>query len=279
MTHLQCFVNMISFQTVFRQKMWLFHSRLSTAPLWQCWSRQEVCLALLKLGPSEGACSHSNPPFSSPLLLIQKHLCASEKHREENVWKRLSRIDSSDSDCGNEPVTPLTGAHEVRGWSWPNAYKAKSRAERSLCVGSLSIYSSMHYLQADALWTNSKNYRSFISPPPEWKLLRSTAAVPRNASAQNKWRQKLSAINTYGRPKTRSNYQRSAWSISDRYSVISVGGCKVVLTPLVIDRMDSLWAEFQLAHKRKTYFSWQVEEFQFDSSRFCLLLVWTSPVP
>lgn len=149
----------------------------------------------------------------------------------------------------------------------------------SCILGILSVYSSMHYLQADALWTNSKNCRPFVSPLPEWKLLQSTAGVPRHASAQNKWRQKLSAINTYGRPKTRSNYQRSAWSISDHYSVISVGGCKVVLTPLVIDRMDSLWAEFQLAHKRKSYFSWQVEEFQSDSSRSCLLLVRTSPVP
>lgn len=223
-------------------------------------------------------CLTHHPPLSSPLVLIPKHLWASEKRSEETLWSSISRIDSDDSDCGNEPAAPLSGAREVTGESRANAYKA--RADPSMRVGVFKCIQE-HALSAGGCSLNKqqKNCRSFVSRLLEWKLLRSTAAVPRNASAQNKWRQKLSAINTYWRPKTHSNYQRSAWSISDRYSVISVGGCKVVLTPLVTDEMDSLWAEFQLAHKRKTYFSWQVEEFRFDSSRPCLLLVWTSPVP
>lgn len=65
----------------------------------------------------------------------------------------------------------------------------------------LLIAHSMHYLQVGALWTNSKHSRSFVSQLTEWKLFQLSAALASNASAQNKWRKKLSAINTYGRPK------------------------------------------------------------------------------
>lgn len=143
-------------------------------------------------------------------------------------------------------------------------------------------YKQGYALSADGCSLNKqqKACRSFVSPLPEWKLLQSTAGVPGRASARNKWRQKLSAINTYRRAQTYSNHQCSAWSISDHYCVISVGGgCKVVLAPLVIDRTNCLWAEFQLAHKTKTYFSWQVQRFQPDSLHSCLLPVWIFAVP
>ena len=153
-------------------------------------------------------CLTHHPPLSSPLVLIPKHLWASEKRSEETLWSSISRIDSDDSDCGNEPAAPLSGAREVTGESRANAYKA--RADPSMRVGVFKCIQE-HALSAGGCSLNKqqKNCRSFVSRLLEWKLLRSTAAVPRNASAQNKWRQKLSAINTYWRPKTHSNYQRS----------------------------------------------------------------------
>lgn len=56
-------------------------------------------------------------PYSCPRLLIPKELCVSEICSEGNFWNILSRIDSGDSDCGNEPVTPVSGVQEVRGYS------------------------------------------------------------------------------------------------------------------------------------------------------------------
>ena len=94
-------------------------------------------------------CPTPPPPLSSPLLLIPKHLWASEKRSKETLWSSISKIDSDDSDCGNEPAAPLSGAREVTGESGADAYKA--RADPSKRVGSLSVYGGMHYLQADAL--------------------------------------------------------------------------------------------------------------------------------
>lgn len=228
-----------------------------------------------KVGLSTETLSQSNYTFSSQLSIDSKTLMCEWKAAVSLMSGRnSSRIDSG---SGNEPCSAILWSTWCQRVQLTGPCKVKEGG--FLYIGYLSTYSGMHYAWADPLWANSWNCRSFVSRPPDWKLLQSTAGVPRHASAQNKWRQKLTAVNTYERLKTCSNYQRSAWSISDHYSVISVGGCKVVLTPHVIDRMDRLWAEFQLAHKRKSYFSWQVEEFQSDSLCSCLLLVWTSHVP
>lgn len=66
--------------------------------------------------------------------------------------------------------------------------------------------------------------RSFVNQLLGWKPLRQSTAVLKNASAHNKWRKKMFAINTDERPKPGADYQCSAWSTSDHYCVIGVGG-------------------------------------------------------
>lgn len=97
------------------------------------------------------------------------------------------RIPGSDSDHCNEPVTPVSGAQEVGGYSW--AYQAST--DHSICIGSLS---EKHALFAGACsLTKQQN-------------LRVTCAQLFLRMLKTNEGEKLFAINTYGRPKTDSNY-------------------------------------------------------------------------
>lgn len=75
----------------------------------------------------------STPPpfffFLSLSTIIDSKTLKEEYVRVKSTVKRmsgtdLSGIDFCDSHGDNEPVMPLSGEQEVRGYSWPNAYKA-----------------------------------------------------------------------------------------------------------------------------------------------------------
>lgn len=121
---------------------------------------------------------------------------------------------------------------------------------RQVLLSAAVSYSSIWYLQMGALWTNNTP-AACLSVCHRRENYYNWPQVYHARICSKQMKVKMSAINTYGEPNSSYNYQHSACSISDHYIVISVGGCKVVLTALVIDRMESLWAEFQLAHKKE----------------------------
>lgn len=137
---------------------------------------------------------------------------------------------------------------------------------------------SVHYSQVGSLVTEA-HVKVICQSIVGVKAIKPEHSCSQECISSEQMKEKLFAINFYERPKTSAGcVQCSAWSPSDHYCVMGVGGLQGCPDCSCHgENKEHVSCISSGSHKEDSL--WQVEEFQTDSLHFCLLPVQPFPVP